>query len=155
MTIRSSTMANRARRVLDEVDWCAYCGRLGAGLGPDGRKWHIDHVVPLALGGSDEPGNMVKACSTCNLKKNTELWDPLEGAPTAAGTRWWANGSTNWHIQQLRLKVVQLQDEIVRLESENDDLSRKHVALFQRMYSATEDMLKIYHATIDALMECA
>ena len=34
-----------------------------------GRRWHVDHVVPLALGGSNGPENLVIACPTCNCSK--------------------------------------------------------------------------------------
>lgn len=33
------------------------------------RKKHIDHVIPLALGGSNGPENLVIACPSCNLAK--------------------------------------------------------------------------------------
>lgn len=32
--------------------------------------YHVDHVVPLALGGSNGPENLVLACPSCNLHKN-------------------------------------------------------------------------------------
>ena len=43
---------------------CRYCG----GSAPD-VKLTIDHVTPIALGGSDEPGNLVAACFDCNAGK--------------------------------------------------------------------------------------
>jgi hypothetical protein len=33
-------------------------------------KYHIDHVIPLAKGGSDGPENLVVACQFCNLSKH-------------------------------------------------------------------------------------
>ncbi len=44
---------------------CAYCGIL---LWPDG-KWHVDHMLPKAQGGTEEIGNLVPACPKCNLSK--------------------------------------------------------------------------------------
>lgn len=48
----------------------------------DGRYWplegrcaEVDHVVPVAQGGTNDPDNLVLACTTCNRKK---------GARTAA-----------------------------------------------------------------------
>ncbi|KVC81415.1 HNH endonuclease [Burkholderia ubonensis] len=32
-------------------------------------KWHVEHMMPKALGGSDEPGNLVASCVPCNMKK--------------------------------------------------------------------------------------
>ena len=45
---------------------CRYCG----GRAPD-VVLTIDHVVPIALGGSDEPGNLVAACKDCNAGKSS------------------------------------------------------------------------------------
>lgn len=44
---------------------CAYCD---TALQLDG-KWHIDHRMPRALMGSDEPTNLTAACVPCNLAK--------------------------------------------------------------------------------------
>jgi 5-methylcytosine-specific restriction endonuclease McrA len=35
-------------------------------------KYHIDHFIPLALGGSNDPGNMRLACPKCNLSKSAK-----------------------------------------------------------------------------------
>jgi 5-methylcytosine-specific restriction endonuclease McrA len=43
---------------------------------PDPGFGTIDHVTPLALGGSDEPTNVVAAHLVCNLRKGTHL-EPL------------------------------------------------------------------------------
>ena len=37
-----------------------------------GKKYHVDHVIPLALGGSNGPENIVIACPPCNLSKNAK-----------------------------------------------------------------------------------
>lgn len=34
------------------------------------KKYHIDHFIPLALGGTSDPGNLRLACPHCNLSKN-------------------------------------------------------------------------------------
>jgi hypothetical protein len=43
---------------------CRYCG----GQAPD-VVLTVDHVTPVALGGSDHPGNLVAACRDCNAGK--------------------------------------------------------------------------------------
>jgi 5-methylcytosine-specific restriction endonuclease McrA len=49
---------------------CQYCGGCGdQERGPDGRPWHIDHVIPLVNGGLTHTGNLTLACSTCNDQK--------------------------------------------------------------------------------------
>ena len=41
---------------------CAYCGKMPASLTQD-------HVIPLSLGGSHTPTNIVPACRSCNSSK--------------------------------------------------------------------------------------
>lgn len=43
---------------------CRYCG----GTAPD-VVLTVDHVTPVALGGSDDPKNLVTACKDCNAGK--------------------------------------------------------------------------------------
>lgn len=43
---------------------CFYCGK------KVGDKYHVDHVVPVALGGHNGPENLVIACPDCNYRKN-------------------------------------------------------------------------------------
>lgn len=45
---------------------CRYCG----GQAPD-VKLTIDHVIPVTLGGGDEPHNLVTACHSCNAGKSS------------------------------------------------------------------------------------
>lgn len=45
---------------------CRYCGAMA----PD-AKLTVDHVIPVALGGSDEAANLVTACSECNSGKSS------------------------------------------------------------------------------------
>jgi len=45
---------------------CQYCG----GRAPD-VVLHIDHVIPVSLGGEDKPGNLVAACKDCNSGKSS------------------------------------------------------------------------------------
>jgi 5-methylcytosine-specific restriction endonuclease McrA len=43
---------------------CIYCGA---------KSTHIDHVIPLARGGSNSIGNLAGACQSCNLSKGPKL----------------------------------------------------------------------------------
>ena len=46
---------------------CWWCGKWIVG------KYHVDHRVPIARGGSNGPGNLVISCPTCNLRKHDKL----------------------------------------------------------------------------------
>lgn len=48
------------------------------------QKYHVDHIMPLALGGSNWPSNLQCLCPTCNLSK-------------------WAKHPDDWAKQQGRL----------------------------------------------------
>lgn len=45
---------------------CYYCG-MPASMGV--KQLHIDHVIPVALGGTNDPWNLVAACWDCNAGK--------------------------------------------------------------------------------------
>jgi 5-methylcytosine-specific restriction endonuclease McrA len=56
----------RRQAIFEKSDGrCHYCSTV---LTLDG-KWHVEHMMPRALNGSDEIGNLVAACVTCNLAK--------------------------------------------------------------------------------------
>jgi 5-methylcytosine-specific restriction endonuclease McrA len=47
---------------------CEYC------LAPEelsGKEFQVEHIVPLASGGTDELNNLALACFRCNLSKGT------------------------------------------------------------------------------------
>jgi HNH endonuclease len=63
---------------------CRYCGRSA----PD-VPLTVDHVVPVALGGHDEPSNLVTACRDCNSGKSASSPDaPLVADVAADALRW-------------------------------------------------------------------
>ena len=52
---------------------CYYCGCALV-------EYHVDHVIPVSRGGSNDPDNLVIACPTCNCSKNDRLlseWSPI------------------------------------------------------------------------------
>ena len=51
---------------------CRYCG-VAAG---SGITLHVDHIVPVSKGGTDEPSNLCAACDTCNLGKGNRHQSP-------------------------------------------------------------------------------
>lgn len=63
---------------------CQYCGETAPRV-----KLTVDHVKPTALGGTDEPANLVAACDECNAGKAASSPDgPLVEAVTADALRW-------------------------------------------------------------------
>jgi 5-methylcytosine-specific restriction endonuclease McrA len=51
---------------------CFWCGKRV------GRDFHVDHVVPIFLGGSNGPENLVISCPACNMSKGAKHpmdWD--------------------------------------------------------------------------------
>jgi hypothetical protein len=51
---------------------CRYCGSME---GP----FHVDHVVSVKRGGSDDPENLVIACMACNLSKGSKSLQEWRG----------------------------------------------------------------------------
>lgn len=51
-----------------QEDRCAYCGQLLEGF-------HIDHVMPLAKQGTNNPTNLLLACEYCNKSKGIKTID--------------------------------------------------------------------------------
>lgn len=63
---------------------CRYCGASA----PD-VKLTVDHVVPVALGGTGGPSNLVAACMDCNAGKSASSPDaPLVDDVAADALRW-------------------------------------------------------------------
>lgn len=57
---------------LREGGRCRWCGRLmnlGNRKPRDPRAATCDHIVPRALGGTDDPGNQAGSCKRCNQLK--------------------------------------------------------------------------------------
>lgn len=60
------SVSRRRRAIFEKSNGrCHYCHTV---LTLDG-KWHVEHMVPRALLGKDEPLNLVASCCSCNLAK--------------------------------------------------------------------------------------
>lgn len=63
---------------------CRYCGEKAPNV-----QITVDHVVPKALGGTDEPTNLVAACGPCNSGKSSGSPDaPLVADVESDAMRW-------------------------------------------------------------------
>ena len=49
---------------------CEYC-RMHQSL--QGASFHVEHIIPTSLGGTDELDNLAWACPGCNLKKSNRI----------------------------------------------------------------------------------
>ena len=60
---------------------CEYCQ---APQNACGYHFHLEHIVPIALGGSDDEDNRALACASCNLAKADRAFatDPLTAEET-------------------------------------------------------------------------
>lgn len=79
---------------------CKYCGASSMDV-----LLHVDHVVPVAEGGADDPVNLVAACASCNLGKSDI---PLE---VSALTPPSPSELAREHAQQIR-EYLQAQREV-------------------------------------------
>lgn len=52
---------------LSQKGLCWHCGK------PVGDEYHIDHLIPLSRGGSNNPRNIVISCPHCNLSKHDKF----------------------------------------------------------------------------------
>jgi len=64
---------------------CRYCGASA----PD-VPLRVDHVTPVALGGTDEPSNLVTSCEPCNSGKSSSTVDAAVVANVANDALRWA-----------------------------------------------------------------
>ena len=60
------TAADVIAQVERQKHRCFYCRKKLRG------EYHVEHVIPLALGGSNGPENLVIACPACNLSKGAK-----------------------------------------------------------------------------------
>jgi hypothetical protein len=64
---------------------CHYCG-----AGADKAELTVDHVTPVALGGIDDPSNLVTACEPCNSGKTSTTPDAELVADVAEDAARWS-----------------------------------------------------------------
>lgn len=108
---------------------CQYCGQVA----PD-VEITIDHVVPRALGGSDDPSNLITACKDCNAGKTSIQPDSPLVAAVAKSSLEWALAASN-RAAQIDADFVAMEEyEELFLSSWNEwsfpsGLSREHLPL--------------------------
>lgn len=55
---------------------CVYCGRSAPAV-----KLEVDHLIPVAKGGTNEHSNLVTACEDCNRGKRDKILNAYCGTP--------------------------------------------------------------------------
>jgi len=91
---------------------CRYCGATA-----DDAPLTVDHVVPTALGGADDPGNLVAACRDCNAGKTSTSPDASVIEDVSAAQMMWAD--------QLRIALGTAGVEAENAKAYRDDF-REH-----------------------------
>lgn len=100
---------------------CRYCGAKA----PD-VALTVDHVVPEALGGQGDPGNLVTACADCNAGKSSMAPDqPIVGNVADDALRWAAameqaaeiQGGTDHQLASFTESLDEVWSEWTREES--------------------------------------
>lgn len=74
---------------------CRYCG-----ASAEDSPLTVDHVVPTALGGSDDPSNLVAACKDCNAGKTSSNPDAPLVADVAQKALEWGAAIQQWGKQR-------------------------------------------------------
>lgn len=72
------------RALLNSRTYCPLCRKKMTDHGP--HKKHIDHIVPIAIGGTHTHGNVRVICATCNLSRPYDGSDLRDHAPTLWAT---------------------------------------------------------------------
>ena len=89
---------------------CRYCGAKA----PDAQL-RPDHVVPVALGGSDDPSNLVTACQDCNGGKTSTTPDAPVVADVSADALRWSRAMAE-AADRMRAEFAQRQDIYAQFE---------------------------------------
>lgn len=73
----------RARLATEPIT-CEWCGFL---LTAD-MPWHLDHIVPVAAGGTDDPANLTPLHAECNRAKAAQTMQPRPVTAAPPSRKW-------------------------------------------------------------------
>ena len=76
---RPISAAARTKVLAKTSGRCVYCAIELTTLVGHPHSFHADHVLPVALGGTEDIANLVPACAKCNMKKSTKTLAELFG----------------------------------------------------------------------------
>jgi hypothetical protein len=106
---------------------CQYCGAKPA----DGAL-HVDHIIPIADGGSNEMDNLITSCEPCNTGKGARV---LASAPIPD------------------MKGLAVESERRRFDIER--WRQEHAGLADAVLAAAEEMKTIYGVTVPSHVLCS
>lgn len=90
---------------------CRYCGRSAPEV-----KLTVDHVIPAALGGADDPSNLVAACVDCNAGKSSVAADQTQVTAVSESAIKWA-AAIKVAADQAQQERHQFEPEVADFES--------------------------------------
>lgn|SRR5690554_3650112 len=91
---------------------CAYCGAEGKDV-----ELQIDHIVPVAKGGSHHISNLVTACMACNQSKGASLdYQPANSRKGIDDMN--GNGFSGLFVHTLKNGRIHNQGQIIRKDGE-------------------------------------
>lgn len=80
---RQWTQKEREKIWIQSERMCRYCKTILESC--SGDIMHVDHIVPVVAGGSDDLDNLAAACVSCNLAKNAKSEDSFLALLLASG----------------------------------------------------------------------
>lgn len=135
---------------------CVYCGKRASEA-----QLHVDHVHPRCKGGSDDPLNLVTACSFCNLSKGAQTITLAPCVPIVTGTgrpanvpEWLWDDEREWppdvYLQNLRVTAearafYQIHAELRNERGRGDCLTKEdHADFLSRLLSVHRTICALY-----------
>lgn len=80
---------------------CQYCGRSAPSV-----SLEVDHIVPVAKGGTNEMSNLVTACWECNIGKGVqEVTDTMD---------WWVDKLVGFMEDETNIKTTRFVHEYIK-----------------------------------------
>jgi 5-methylcytosine-specific restriction endonuclease McrA len=94
---------------------CSLCGTSNLDM-----QLHVDHIIPVDMGGSDELDNLTTLCKDCNLSKSDFIIKKI-------------NTSESQKDKLIRLLVQTLQDKDEELDKCYDMINKANIVLKEKL----------------------
>ena len=89
---RRMTPARRERIFADNEGFCHICGTK---IDEERELWHVDHIIPLAIGENDDDANLAPAHVSCHKEKTRQDVDNIAKCKRVARKHMGAHRSRN------------------------------------------------------------